>query len=272
MFPVLYLPSSAFSSLTAPVCVHASAAFVMRSSECLSFPNSSLHTDWLPVSPRYRSKHKTAWHGARLSASQRKEHAAVVFRGRPTHGSDLLEVDFSVRWSGRRCLLQRSDSAAGHATAARALLQIRQTPTGNKLPLRNTRPLGPQSRQPRVWPRKRDEVITSDTGRAGARRLLGSETETSTACSPKRPEVTQAMCMSSSVQTEDGEPLTSHWDTETLIMASTSCSTWNLLLSTSPLPFPPVTFWQSLLNLLFSPAWTFFFSYVIWTHTVLFIN
>lgn len=57
-----------------------------------------------------------------------------------------------MRWSGRRCLLQRSDSAAGHATAARALLQIRQTPTGNKLPLRNTRPLGPQSRQPRVWP------------------------------------------------------------------------------------------------------------------------
>lgn len=90
MFPVLYLPSSAFSSLTAPVCGRASAAFVMRSSECLSFPNSSLHTDWLPVSPRYHSKHKTAWHGARLSASQRMEHAAVVFRGRPTHGSDLL--------------------------------------------------------------------------------------------------------------------------------------------------------------------------------------
>lgn len=95
-------------------------------------------------------------------------------------------VDFSVRWSGGR-----SDSAAGHATAAPALLPIRHTPTGNKLPLRNTRTLLSQSRQPRVWPRKCDEVITSDTGRAGAGRLLGSETEASTARSPKRPEVTE---------------------------------------------------------------------------------
>lgn len=61
---------------------------------------------------------------------------------------------------------------------------------------------------------------------------------------------------------QDRELVTSHRatrsDSQTLIMVSTSCTRSVWLLSTSLLTFPPATFWQSLSNLSFSLAWTFF--------------
>lgn len=105
----------------------------------------------------------------------------------------------------------RSDSAASHATAAADKREAHWKQA-------------PPSRRPRVRPHKRDEVITSDTGRA-ARQRDGDE---DSVFSETGPRSGRAICMSTPAEAEDGELLTSHWatrsDTETLIMASPFCS------------------------------------------------
>lgn len=72
-------------------------------------------------------------------------------------------------------MLRRCDSAVSHAAAARALLEIKEMHTGEECasPAANTRALiDSRSRAPECDPANSDEVITADTGRAGAWRLM----------------------------------------------------------------------------------------------------
>lgn len=78
------------------------------SSGCLSFPGSLLHSGWLPVSLRYHGEEKTAWHGPRSSASQKRNVQRPLLVCCP--GLLQCYIDFPARWSGRRYLLQRFDS------------------------------------------------------------------------------------------------------------------------------------------------------------------
>lgn len=193
-----------------------------RSSGCLSFPGTLLHSGWLPVSPRYRSEEKTAWNGPRSSATQRSS------AQKPTSHM-LLGFASTLHW-----FVNKMVRHTVFATTVRSVIEQQLT---RYQKIRNicTEKQDSLSFSLFLWhtvisshsrhkcdPTNSVWVITADTARAGAWRMCSSETGKTTAYSLQRPEamVCYSLCLSSAVDTED-RPVTSHkatrGDSQTLI-------------------------------------------------------